>query len=123
MECEKGDFPIQHPISGVNFSNMSIPWARINMSETEHDSTFESPYLLTSRIDLIPSCLKPFRLIVFRLQESAFVKLNFPLNNAIISLTYRTTPISLLKKVCPQLKLFFGETSSHTLGEEILSIF
>ena len=31
------------PISGVNFpNNMSISQARINMSETEHDTTFET---------------------------------------------------------------------------------
>ena len=40
VECAKGDFQIQPPISGVNFSNMSIP--HINMSETEHDATFET---------------------------------------------------------------------------------
>ena len=107
MECEKGDFPIQPPISGVNFSNMPIPWARVSMSETEQDATFESSYLLTSRIDLIPSCLKPFRLVVFRLLENAFVKLTFPLNNAMISLTYRTTPHMFAQKSLSPIKAFF----------------
>ena len=42
VECAKGVFQIQQPISDVNFSNnMSIPQARVNMSETEHDTTFE----------------------------------------------------------------------------------
>ena len=42
VECAKGDFQIQPPISGFNFSNMSIPRARVSMSETEHDATFET---------------------------------------------------------------------------------
>ena len=42
-ECEKGVFQIQTLISGVNFSNnMSISQSRVNMSEIEHDSTFET---------------------------------------------------------------------------------
>ena len=42
-ECAKGVFQIQPPISGVNFSNnMSVPQTRVNMNETEHDTTFET---------------------------------------------------------------------------------
>ena len=49
VECEKGVFQIQAPVSGVNFSdNMSIPKARVNTSETEHDTTFETSQILKS---------------------------------------------------------------------------
>ena len=42
-ECTKGVFKIQPPISGVNFSNnIPIRQARVNMSKTEHDKTFET---------------------------------------------------------------------------------
>ena len=42
-ECEKGVFQIQTLVSGVNFSNnMSVSQARVNMSEIEHDTTFET---------------------------------------------------------------------------------
>ena len=42
-ECEKGAFQTQTLVSGVNFSNnMSISQARVNMSEIEHDTTFET---------------------------------------------------------------------------------
>ena len=42
-ECAKGVIQIQPPISGVNFSsNMSIPQARVNMNQTEYDTTFET---------------------------------------------------------------------------------
>ena len=58
VECAMGVFQIQPPISGVNFlNNMLIPQARIVMSEIEHDTTFETSQLLTSWINLIPSCL------------------------------------------------------------------
>ena len=43
VECEKVVFQILPLISGVNFSNnMSIPHARVSMSETEHDTIFET---------------------------------------------------------------------------------
>ena len=42
-DCAKGVFQIQMPISGVNFSNnMSKLQARVNMSETEHDTKFKT---------------------------------------------------------------------------------
>ena len=42
-ECANGVFQIQPFISGDNLSNnMSIPQARVNMNETEHDTTFET---------------------------------------------------------------------------------
>ena len=48
------------------------------------------------------------------------VKLPLPLHNAIISLPHVEQPlISLAKNVCTTKKSFFGEKSSHTLGEEI----
>ena len=41
--CEKSFFQIQPRISGVNFSNnTSIPQVRVNIRETEHDTTFET---------------------------------------------------------------------------------
>ena len=50
--CTKGIFQIQPPISGANFSNnISIPQFRVNMKEIEHDKTFETYELLTSRIN------------------------------------------------------------------------
>ena len=108
MECAKGDSPIQLPISGVNFSNMSIPSAKVSMSETEHDTTFKSSYLLTSRINFIPSCLKPFRFIVLRLLENPFVKLTFSLHNAIISVPYRRTLHKFAQKGLSYIKAFFA---------------
>ena len=51
-------FKFNPPVSGVNFSNdMSIPQDRVNMSETEHETTFETSKLLTSRMNPIPPCL------------------------------------------------------------------
>ena len=44
VECKKGDFQIQPPISGFNFSNMSLTQAKVNMSETEHDITWLKPF-------------------------------------------------------------------------------
>ena len=42
-KCAEGAFQIQSPIYGVNFSqNISIPQVRVNKSETELDSTFET---------------------------------------------------------------------------------
>ena len=42
-EYEKGVFEIKIPVSGVNFSNnMSLSQDRVNMSEIEHDTTFET---------------------------------------------------------------------------------
>ena len=41
-ECAKSVFQIQPPIFGANFSNMSITQASVSMSETEHDTTFET---------------------------------------------------------------------------------
>ena len=42
-ESSKGAFQIQPPISGVNFSNnVTVPKAIVNMSETEHDTTFKT---------------------------------------------------------------------------------
>ena len=36
-------FKIQHPICGVNlFNNISITQVKVNMRETEHDTTFET---------------------------------------------------------------------------------
>ena len=52
-QCAKGVFQIQTPISDVNFSNnISIPQFRVKMRETEHDTTFETSELLTSRMSL-----------------------------------------------------------------------
>ena len=71
---EKGVFQIQPPISGVNFSNkISIPQVRVNMRETEHDTTFENSFLIINHKD------KPFhnskewsdfRFTVFRILEN-----------------------------------------------------
>ena len=48
----KNCFSNSTPISGANFSNnISIPQFRINMKEIEHDKTFETYELLTSRIN------------------------------------------------------------------------
>ena len=42
VECAKGVFQSELPISSVNFTNnMSIPQAMINMNETEHDTIFQ----------------------------------------------------------------------------------
>ena len=44
--CVKGVFQIQPPISGVNFpNNISVSQFRVNMKETEHDTTFETSFL------------------------------------------------------------------------------
>ena len=41
-ECAKSVFQIQPPMFGVTFSkNLLISQARVNMTETEHDATFE----------------------------------------------------------------------------------
>ena len=53
---------------------------------------------------------------MFRLLENAFVNLIFPLHNAIISPQCRTTPISLPKKVCPPLKLFWRNVLPYFKG-------
>ena len=50
------------------------------MSETEYDTTFETSYLLTSRINPIPPA-ETFGFIVFRLLENVSISLH----NAIIS--------------------------------------
>ena len=63
---------------------MSKSQAKVSMSETEHDTTFETSYLLTSRINPIPPA-ETFGFIVFRLLENAFVKPSIFLHNAIIS--------------------------------------
>ena len=40
--CVKGVFQIHPPVSGVNFTNnTSIPQFRVNVKETDHDTTFE----------------------------------------------------------------------------------
>ena len=41
--CAKCVLQMQPPISGINFSNMSIHQARLNMKETKHDTTFKKP--------------------------------------------------------------------------------
>ena len=95
-ECTKDVFQTQPPISGVNLSiNMSVLQTMVNMSETEHYTTFETSHLLTiSRINPIPQYLgKTFLFIAFRLLENAFLKFSIPLLNAIISfLMYNNPP-------------------------------
>ena len=59
---------------------MSKSQAKVSMSETEHDTTFETSYLLTSRINPIPPA-ETFGFIVFRLLENVSISLH----NAIIS--------------------------------------
>ena len=50
--CGEGVFQIQSPICGVYFSkNISIPQARVNKTETELDSIFETSQPLTVRIN------------------------------------------------------------------------
>ena len=45
-ECGKSNIHVQPLISGVNFSNnRAKSQARVNMSETEHDTTFETSSL------------------------------------------------------------------------------
>ena len=51
-QCSRGVFQIQHPICSVNFSNnISVPQLKVSTRETEHDMTFETSQLLTSRIN------------------------------------------------------------------------
>ena len=49
---EKGVFHIHFPFSGLNFSNnIPVPQVRFNVSETEHNTTFEISQQLTFRIN------------------------------------------------------------------------
>ena len=69
---------------------MSIPQARINMSETEHDTTFESHNIwnllnVNLKDESYSTMLgKTFGFILFRWLENTFAKLSFPLHNAVI---------------------------------------
>ena len=48
----KGVFRIYHPVAGVNFpNNISISLVRVNIRETEHDTTFEFFYVFTVKIN------------------------------------------------------------------------
>ena len=56
-ECVKGVFQIKPPISCVSFSyNMSIPKARVNISENEHDTTFETNFWIYS-VQITGKCI------------------------------------------------------------------
>ena len=48
----KGVFQIDHPVAGANFSNnISMSLVRVNIRETEHDTTFEFFYVFTVKIN------------------------------------------------------------------------